>query len=152
MSDSVAALMAQLEAAANAAWQEEQAVRARLTQEVTRLERRRAFAHRRMHLVRLLAAAGTTAEAEEAAAAAQRAAVCRELGWERESEFRRAVLDRLQPAGLAVWQCARGQEGAGPAAVLAGIDAFEAWYEATHDGPFYALLDREPPEVALVEP
>jgi hypothetical protein len=105
-----------------------------------------------MHLVRLLTAAGATAEAGEAAAAAQRTAVCRELGWERETEFRRAVLDRLQPAGLAVWRCALSGAGAEPAAVLAGIEAFEAWYETTHGGPFYALLDQEPPEVALVEP
>jgi hypothetical protein len=147
----VTSLMAELEAAARAAWQEEEAVRTRLAQEVARLERRRAFAHRRMHLVRLLAAAGAGADAEEAAAAAQRAAVRRELGWEGESALRQATLDRLQPVGLAVWHCARGTEGAQPAAVLAGLEAFEAWYEATHAAPFYALFDQEPAEVNLVE-
>ncbi len=151
MSDAVAALVAELEGAARAAWQEEEAVRTRLAQEIARLERRRAFAHRRMHLVRLLAAAAATADAEEEAAVVQRAAVRRELGWERESDFRRGVLDRLQPVGLAVWHCASGQEGAEPSAVHAGLEAFEAWFEATHNGPFYALFDQEPPEVGLVE-
>jgi hypothetical protein len=152
MTEAVAALIAELEAAARAAWQEEQSLRARMTQEVTRLERRRAFAHRRINLVRILAAAAAGADAEEVATAAQRAAVRRELGWDGGSEFQRAVLDRLRPAGLAVWRCARAGDGAEPpAAVHAELEAFETWFESAHRGPFYALFDREPPEVSLVE-
>jgi hypothetical protein len=151
MSDAVAALVAELEAAAHAAWKEEEALRNRMAQEIARLERRRAFAHRRAHLVRTLAAAVAGAETEEAAAAAVRAAVRRDLDWESETDFRRAVLDRLQPAGVAVWSCARASEGAEPAAIQAALEDFEAWYEATHGAPFYVLFDQEPAEVALVE-
>jgi hypothetical protein len=122
-----------------------------MAQEVARLERRRAFAHRRVYLVRLLAAAAAPAEAEEAAAAARRAAVRRALGWGGESDFRRAVLDGLRPAGIAVWRCARGGEAAQPSVVQAALEAFETWYEATHGQPCYSLLDQEPPEVGLVE-
>jgi hypothetical protein len=151
MSEAIARLVAELEAAARAAWQEEEALRARMAQEIARLERRRAFAHRRMNLVRMLAAAAAGADTEVPAAATQRAAVRRELGWVREGEFHRAVLDRLQPVGLAVWQCVRGVEGAQPPAVHAELEAFETWFEAAYRDPFYALFDREPPEVGLVE-
>jgi len=152
MSDAVAALIAELEAAARTAWQEEQALRARMAQEVTLLERRRAFAHRRMNLARMLAGAAAGADAEATATAAQRAVVGREFGWDGESEFQRAVLDRLRPVGLAVWRCTRGGDGAEPpAAVQAELEAFETWFETAHEGSFYALFDREPPEVSLVE-
>jgi hypothetical protein len=149
MSEGVSALMAELEAAARAAWQEEEALRTRLAREVAQLERRRAFAHRRMNFVRVLADAAKTDDLEEAAAA-QRAAVRLELGWGRESEFHRAVLDRLRPVARLVWQGARGR-GLEAKAINAELEAFEAWFEAAHRQPFYALFDREPPEVGLVE-
>jgi hypothetical protein len=151
VSETVAALVAELEAAAAAAWREEDALRSRMAAEVARLERRRAFAHRRMNLVRTLSAPLAAAETEEAAASALRAAARRELGWEREGEYHRAVLDRLQPVGFVLWQCVRGAKDAAPSAALAELEAFETWFETTHKEPFYALFDHAPAEVGLVE-
>jgi hypothetical protein len=145
-------LIAELEAAAVAAQQEEDAARKRMVEEVARLERRRAFAFRRMHLVRLLVGAAANAETEETSAGVQRAAVRRDLGWGGEGDFHRAVLDRLQPVGQRVWQFARGLENARPAAVRTELEAFETWYEATYGNSFYALFDQQIAEVALVEP
>jgi hypothetical protein len=152
MSERVAAaLVAALEAAAASAWREEEALRHKMAAEVARLERRRAFAHRRMNLVRTLVAPITAAETEEAAASAQRAAARREHGWEREGDYHRAILDRLQPVGIALWRSVRGAEDATPSATLAELEAFETWFETNHKEPFYALFDRAPPEVGLVE-
>lgn len=149
MSERVAALVAELEAVAASAWREEEALRHRMAAEVARLERRRAFAHRRMNLVRTLIAPIAAAATEEAAASAQRAAARRELGWEREGDYHRAILDRLKPVGIALWHSVRGEESA--TAALAELEAFETWFETSHKEPFYALFDRTPPEVGLVE-
>lgn len=150
MSEPLAALIGQMEAAARTAWQEEEATRTRLAQEVARLERRRAFAYRRMNFVRALATAAKTKDSEADVIAAQRAAARHELDWFDNSEFQRTVLDRMQPVGLAVWRCLRGQD-AEVTAIQAELDAFEGWFEATYREPFYAQFDREPPQVSLVE-
>jgi hypothetical protein len=100
----------------------------------------------------MLVGAAGGADQEEAAAAAQRAAVRRDLGWGGEGDFHRAILDRLQPVGRIVWQYLRGVADVTPATVHAELEAFEAWYEATHGNSFYALFDQEIAEVALVEP
>jgi hypothetical protein len=119
-------------------------VRTRLAQEVARLERRRAFAHRRMNLVRTLAAAAATAESEEEAAVVQRATVRRELGWERENDFRRAVLHRLQPVGSAIWHCARGKEGAQTVRRPPSSITSKPWFEAAQGSVLRAVRPGAP--------
>jgi len=151
MSQALAALVTDLEGAAAAAWREEEALRTRMAQEIAVLERRRAFAFRRSHLVKALGAAAARAEKSEDVAAAQRTSVRHELGWEIESEFHRAILDGLRPAGEAVANFARSEGDVAPSAILAELEAFEAWYLSTYGEAFYALFDREVPQVALVE-
>jgi hypothetical protein len=152
MNQVVAELVAQFEAAARTAQQTEDAARKKMMEEVARLERRRAFAFRRTNLVRALATAAGAADCEEAVDPAQRAAVRRELGWGCESDFHRAILDRLQPVGRRVWQYTGGVKDGKPSAIHAELESFEAWYEATYDNSFYALFDQDIAEVALVEP
>jgi hypothetical protein len=151
MSTGVAALVAEFEAAAKEAWQAEDALRTRMVEQLALLERRRAFAYRRMNLVRSLAGAAANGETEEAAAAAQRGAIRHELGWSVESDFHRGILDGLRPIGVLVWQSLRTDEAATPAAMLVALETFEAWFEATHGSAFYALFDQEVLEIPLVE-
>ena len=65
MSPATAALVAGFEIAAKAAQQDEDAVRKRMVEEVARLERQRAFAYRKLNLVRTLCAAMASTENEE---------------------------------------------------------------------------------------
>lgn len=151
MSGAVAAVMAQIDAAAKSAQQQEEALRKRMAEEIGRLERRRTFAFRRKNLMQMLAAAAPPDAAEEKVLAAQRRALREELGWERESEAQAAILDRLQPVGRLLWLCACGAEDSTPEAVLAELESFESWFDAEHGTSFYALFDQYVPEVPVVD-
>jgi hypothetical protein len=107
MSETVAALVAELETAARAAWKEEEALRANLTQEIARLERRRASAYRRMNFVRMLAGAVKSDENEEATVATLRAATKRD----RAPPDRHARGDDVRIGSLATGARREGREG-----------------------------------------
>jgi hypothetical protein len=157
MNEVVAALVAEFEAAARTVQQAEDALRRKMADEVAQLERRRAFAFRRINVVRALVTAAISAETEEAALAAQRAALREELDWRLESAAQREILDRLRPLGKIVWQCAHEDEEGAPAgerasaAIHAEIEAFENRFEATHGKSFYTLFDQYVPELPVVE-
>ncbi len=148
------AIVAQLEAAAKAAQQAEDALRKRMVEEVARLERERAFAYRRLNLMRAVADAVARADGEDAAVANGLTAVRNELGWDSESETRTETLDRF--AAVVRTTFARlGSEAAEaetPAADPVGALAdFEAWYAARFERPFWVLFDQYVPELPLVE-
>ncbi len=151
MNAAVSTLVTQFEAAARVAQQAEDALRKKMAEEVACMERRRAFAFRRTRLVRVLATAAVSSEREEGALAAQRLAVRTELGWEGENEIRTAVLDRLQPLGRTVWQCACGKEEPAPDAVNTELEVFETWFESSYNKSFYTLFDQYVPEVPVVD-
>ena len=151
MSPVAAALVAEFEAAAKTAQQAEEALRKKMSQDVAHLERQRAFAFRRTRLIRCLATSAAGAETEDAALAAQRHAVRDELGWSGESEAHRAILDRLQAVGRAVWECTTEEGDGTSAAVASALKAFEAWFEEAHGKSFYALFDQYYPEVPVVD-
>lgn len=151
MSAASQALVAEFEAAATAAQQAEEALRKKMAAEVAHLERQRAFAFRRMRLVRILTAAAMEQASEEAAVAAQRCGVRDDLGWSGTGEAHEAILARLQPVGRAVWQCTCGADGGTPHRVGVELKAFEDWFEAEHGKSFYALYDQYFPEVPVVD-
>lgn len=151
MNAAATAVVAEFEAAARAAQHAEEALRKRLAEEIARSERNRAFAYRRTNVVRTLAVASVGVETEEAALAAQRRAMREELGWTGPSAAYDAILERLQPLGRIVWQCACGAEAATSAAVHAELAAFEAWFESAHQKSFYVLFDQYVPEVPVVD-
>jgi hypothetical protein len=90
-------LLATFETAAAAAGQAEAAVRKRMEAEIAATERDRAFAYRRLNLMRTLARAMAAAETGEIAVGRGLGAVRAELGWEAESESRTETLGRLAP-------------------------------------------------------
>jgi hypothetical protein len=147
------ALLATFEAAATAAGKAEVALRKRMEAEVAAAERERAFAYRRLNLMRTLARAIGPAESEEAAIGGGLAAVRAELGWESDSDTRSETLSRLAPIiRTAFASHSPAEDGEVAGADVAGILAdFEAWYERAYGRPFWALFEQEIAEMPLVE-
>jgi hypothetical protein len=147
-------LLAPFEAAAAAAGEAEAALRKRMEAKIAAAERERAFAYRRLNLMRTLARALGSAETEEAAVGRGLGAVRAELGWETETETRAETLGRLVPvvcAAFASLGSSAGEGEAPPTGVAAMLADFEAWYERTYGRPFWALFEQQTEEMPLVE-
>jgi hypothetical protein len=169
--------LARLEQVAIAAQRAEIDYQNNFAAELTRLERVRQFAFRRLELVRRMAAAGDVAD-DEQSVRRQSAALIEEIGWHGDTERRRMLLEAWRPVALAVWRelersrpgagkasetatgTATGRGGEGPggtrapaseAGIAEAFAVFEARYEAEVGTPFLALLDREMVETPVVE-
>ena len=140
--------LATLDAAARAAGAAELEHQKEAARRAAELRLERAYAWRRLNLVRAVAAAMRGVEEEADAAAAGRAAFLHETGLTSATQAQRDVADRFAPVVTAVRAAAREGTEADPAAALA---AFEAWYAAERGGPFLALMEREVVELPLVE-
>jgi hypothetical protein len=151
MNEAVAALVAEFEAAAIDAQQNEVLLRKKMADEIAKLERQRAFAFRRSNFIRLLGSSAAGLETEDEATAAQCGALSQELGWQGESEAHKAILDEMKPLGRCVWQCVCGVEPEPGVTVAAELDKFETWFEGKHGKPFYVLFDQYVPEVPVVD-
>ena len=131
---------------ANAAEQQHRKEAARRAAELRDL---RAFAWRRLNLMRGIAAAVRNADDAETATAAGRAVMLREVAWNGATQAQRDVAARFAPVTLAVWAATRPEpQDADPASVFA---AFEDWYAAERGAPFLGLMEREIVELPLVE-
>ena len=144
------AYLATLAAAARAASTAELEHQKEAARRAAELRLARAFAWRRLNLVRAVAAAVRGAERHGGRRRRRpRAAFLREVGWNGATQAQRDVADRFAPVALAVWSAGRGEPARPtPAAALA---AFEAWYAAERGVPFLALMEREVVELPLVE-
>jgi hypothetical protein len=147
MTETVAALIETLTATAKAASTAEQDHQKEAARRAAELRTERAFAWRRLNLVRATATAVRGAEGPEAVAAAGRATLLAETGWAGATEAQREVAEKFVPVAQAVSAAATGEE-ADPAAALA---AFETWYAEARGAPFLALMEREVVELPLVE-
>lgn len=150
--------IADFNARAVAAQREEIDFRQNIAAEITKRERRRQFAFRRLDLAKTMAAAAHGAKDQADAVSQQLAALKRELDWHSDSEARTRVLDAWRPVAEAIWLGIAPEEGseqprqaAAPDAVALALAEFETWYEAKHGSPFLALLDVEIQELPLVE-
>ena len=147
-------LLDTLKAAAERAGEAEAACRRETVQRIAALERDRTFAFRRLNLMRAVVASVSASETEDDAIAQGAAALCAEIGWDGVSEARTAVLDQFAAVTKAVFaeldRDADPSPGDGTAA-LAALAAFEAWYGATHSGPFWALFDQYVPQTSVVD-
>ncbi len=113
------------------------------------LRTERAFAWRRLNLMRGLAAAVRGAEEAEAAAAAGRAAMFGLVGWNGATQAQRDAAERFAPVVRAVW--AAGREGGDETDPGAALAEFEGWFAAERGAPFLGLMEREIVELPLVE-
>src|SRR5262245_97691 len=96
-------LLDRLDRAARDASIAEEAYRREAAARFKALEQERAFAFRRLNLVRSLSSAMRGAEDEAKAMERAFASLITELGWSGTSESQREVLERFKPVSVALW-------------------------------------------------
>ena len=147
-----APFLAVLQAAADNAAEAEAQFRRDANRRVAALEAARAFAHRRLNLMRAIADAAALPESEEIAVANALAVLQEKLGWRGDSEARSEVLSRFAPVARAVAGSVSAREDGAPEPdVMSTLAEFEAWYAENHPGPFWALFEQHLPETPLVD-
>jgi hypothetical protein len=151
MTETVGAIVAQFESAAKEAHRAEMELRKQLAEQLSRLERERAFAFRRSAFVRLLATSATSQQNEDEAAAAQGRAVAEELGWDGKSKAHEAILEEIKPLGGMIWRLLQDKGEESGSDVAAKLAQFEVWFQEKHGTPFYTLFDQYVPEAPLVD-
>jgi len=134
-----------LAAAAERAGAAEDAWRREATQRTAALAEARAFAFRRLNLMRAVGAAVAGEPEEPAALAAGAAAFRARLGWETLSETQTAIEGRFQPVLLALF------ERHPPEGQAAALEAFEAWYRGSYGKAFWDLFEQPVLETPRVD-
>lgn len=153
MTAALTPLLDTLKTAAQRAGEAETAYRREAAQRIAALERDRTFAFRRLNLVRAVVATVAGIETEEEAVARAARTLCDEIGWDGISEARTAVLEAFAAVTKAIFADLTREPdtpGEGDAA-HAALESFEAWYGATHSGPFWALFDQYVPQTSVVD-
>jgi len=143
--------IAALEAAAKEAGAAETAYRRAAADRIKALERDRAFAFRRLSLMKPIVDAVARAESEEMAVAGSQAILRAKLGWANDSEARAAILTEFAPVARGLFAGIDPKPDQPAPDVHALLAAFEAWYESTHRGSFWDLFDQPMPETPLVD-
>lgn len=147
-----AAYLDALNSAASNASVTEDDFRRNIASKMRELEDARAFAFRRLNLMKSVAAAVAGAKESEDAKKAGTDILYREIGWTGATEFQREGGAKFEPVALAVWEATKEDAGE---SVLADIErelaAFEDWYAKAQDKPFMTVMEQELPELPLVE-
>lgn len=160
---SLATYLTSLEQAAEAAASAEHAFKVEAEARGRALAAARAEAFRRMNFLKGLAESlGTSASGEEAVQTAH-AYLRNRLGWHETTPARSEVLEHFTPVALAVHGAIQGATAPGAATADAtGADAaepnapgamaaFEDWYVATRETPFWYLFEHYMPQTPLVD-
>jgi hypothetical protein len=140
-----------LAAAAHGAEVAEAAFRREVAARIAGLERERAFAFRRVNLMKAIVEAVGAAEDDATAIAYGRAALRTRLGWDDDSEARSAVLSSFAPVTQAIFADLVPGEDETQTDVRAALMQFETWYAQTHTTPFWALFEHYIPQTPLVD-
>ncbi len=135
--------------AANAA---EDEFRNNIQKRIRELEEERAFAFRRLNLMKSVGQAVAGAENEEDATAKANETFLAEVGWSGGSQSQREVAEKFTPVALALWHAGKAEAKAEDAAKVAQeLADFEAWFSQNREAPFLTLMQRDLPELPLVE-
>ncbi len=147
-----------LKLAANRATVAEDDIRREVARRIKVLEVERAFAFRRLNLMRAIADVVAGAEGEEIAVAAATAVLRTKLGWSDDSEARDEVVSRFAPVAQAIFaslspeDVAASDAKAAPAPdVIGTLAEFERWYTEAHPVPFWVLFENYMPETPVVD-
>jgi hypothetical protein len=129
-----------------------------------KLEYERAFAFRRLNLIRAIAEVVAGAEGEEIAVAAATAVLRTKLGWSEDSEARDLVISRFVPVAQAMYASLSPEppvteapekpvlaQDKPPPNVIDELASFESWYVETHPKPFWVLFEHYMPETPVVD-
>ena len=145
------AFLDDLQAAARDAESAEATFRREMAARLAVFEQERAFAFRRINLMKAIAEAVVAADDEEAAVAHALAALRTRLGWSSDSDVRAAVVARFAPVAQAVATSITPSEEAQDTDVRAALMQFESWYAQVHGTPFWVLFEHYMPETPLVD-
>jgi hypothetical protein len=116
------------------------------------LKAERAFAFRRLNLVKAIGRAVSSAENEEDALKTGRSVFLREVSWNGATQKQKEVADRFNPVILSVWSAVQPeQEMEEQPLVGDALAAFEDWYRESRNTAFLNLMEREIVELPLVE-
>jgi hypothetical protein len=136
----------------------EDEIRREMAERIKALEVERAYAFRRLNLMRAIAEVVATAEGEEIGVAAATAVLRARLGWSSDSEARDEVITRFAPVAIAMYaslspeiETPSGQQPAPEPDVLAALTEFERWYAETHPVAFWVLFENYMPETPRVD-
>jgi hypothetical protein len=153
-----------LQQAADKAQSAEAAYRREAAARIAILERERAFAFRRMNLMRSIAET-VTAKADDNGGSVERSgeeiAVARalallrvKLGWSSDSEMRDATLAKFTPVAVALYRASIGeyQNTPEPAPDIGEIlSHFEDWHEGAYGVSFWMLFENPIPDTPRVD-
>jgi hypothetical protein len=140
-----------LKDAADRAVKAEEDFRRSIAARTKALETERAFAFRRLNLMRAVAEAIAPAENEEAALAAATATLRARLGWSSDSAARSETLARFAPVAKAMAAEAKPEIPEKTVDMADALAEFEAWYAATHPVPFWVLFENVMQETPVVD-
>jgi hypothetical protein len=145
-----------LEQAAKTCENDEAEFRRTMNARVAALAEARAFAHRRMNVMRSLFDTVSQADDPAIAVAAAITALRNRLGWREDSEARDQVLDRYAGLALAAFRATHEDvtvaEPDEPAPdVATALAEFEAWYASARGKSFWVLFEHYMPETQLVD-
>ena len=153
----LASFLDALKSAADAAAAAENVFRRDVAERTKTLGRERAFAFRRLNLMRSLAEAVAAAENPEVAVASSLAILRAKLGWSSDSEARSTVLSHFAPVAAAVFASLAPLSEDAPdnetpdADVIKSLAEFEHWYAASHTTPFWVLFEQYVAETPVVD-
>jgi CHAD domain-containing protein len=140
-----------LESEAKARETAEAEFRREMNRKVAELAEARAFAFRRMNVMRALFDMVSGAKDREAAIAKAVRALRDRLGWVEDSEARTEVLERYAGIAAASFDATHPrEEGEAPDPATA-LAEFEEWYASTREKPFWVLFEHYMPETQLVD-
>jgi hypothetical protein len=151
LSSAASAYLVSLQAAAEDAAAAEKDFRREAAERIKALEQERAFAFRRLNVLRLVSDAAAGAESEEIGIAAGLAVLRTRLGWSSDSDARSAVLSRFAPVVRAMLGGPAGHADEASAGIAEALAAFESWYVATYSIPFWSLFEHEMAETPVVD-
>lgn len=138
--------LAVLQEAADQASRAEVDYRREATARIAGLERVRAFAFRRLNLMRGMSQCAS-AEDEQMAVAQAQALLQDKLGWTGDTEFRSNVATGFAPVALAVY----ASSGSGQEPIGLALAEFESWYETEYASPFWTLFEQYMTETPRVD-
>jgi len=139
--------------AADRAQAAEDSYRREAARQTTRLATERAFAFRRLNLMRAIANGVGDAASKEVAVSVATAALRARLGWSHDGEARDAVLARFASVAQAVFADLSPRNDTEPAGlgVHKALADFENWYAQTHPSAFWVLFENEMRETPVID-
>jgi hypothetical protein len=143
----------ELQQAAERAEAAEKQFRREAVQSIRNLETERAFAFRRLNLVRAIAEGIKGVETPESAVARAVEILRSRLGWsDEQSEAKLLICQNFAPVAESIFaSLSEKDDSSGMNDFAEALASFESWYSSTHSSPFWVLLEHHMTETPRVD-